>query len=428
MVTGIFVVTAALRKQLEIGKEILQRIKEQLRRIEDRVEFSNLITDATSCQAEVDRLRTRVNGGVVVVCTGGTDHMIKTVGATLHKPVLFFAHPLYNALASTREALAVLRWQGIDVRMIYGDIGQLRTKVEPFVMALYAAEKLQGSRIGIIGEPEPWLLTIRDWQLIEKKLGIKMIGIAWNELLEEARKANKAEVSRKIQEVKERFGRISEPTDQDLDKAIRLYIAMKELIKRYSLHAMAVEARDMIDPSLIDWGPYLGVSLISDEGIPADYEVEHDGIITKLIIHLLTGKPSFMANITKVEESKNTTVLSHCTVPTSMIDTRASVIRSYYETNKSVAIRGRLRDGAVVTIARIGGKEMDQMMIASGKIVNGDVGSEELCRTQIEVKIEGRAWGIVEKTLGNHVVVVYGNVGPHLLAFCKVKGIQAISV
>ena len=350
------------------------------------------------------------------------------MGTTLHKPVLIFTHPFYNALASTREALAALKWQGIDAEVTYGDVKQFKVKVEPFIMALHAANKLRSSKLGTIGSPEPWLLVTRDQRLVRERLGIAMVKIAWDELLEEAKKANKAEISQKIREVKEKFGRILEPTDQDLDKAIRLYAGMKELVKRYGLDAVAVEARDMIDPLLIDWGPYLGVSLISDEGIPADYEVDHDGIITKLIVYLLTGKPSFMGNVTRVDESKNTVVISHCTVPTSMIDAKASAIRSYFETNKSVAIRGRLLDGTTVTIARIGGKEMDQMMVARGEIVNGDMGSEELCRTQIEVKIEGRAWNIVERTLGNHVVVVYGDIRPHLLTFCKVKRIQTICV
>ncbi len=428
MKVGVFVVTAILGRQLELGKKMLAEAKELLKGIEDYVEFSGLITSVSSAKAEAERMKEKVVGGVVIVCTGGTDRMIESLITALGKPALIFTHPLYNSLASVREALAVLRWRGIDVGVVYGDFKELRTKIEPFVMALHTAHRLEGSRLGQVGVPEPWLLTVRDPELIKRRLGVTVVKIPWEELLEEAKKVEEAEVSRRVKELKSKFGKVAEPTDEDLGKAIRLYLGMKELVKRYGLHAMAVEARDMLDPSLIDWGPYLGVSLLSDDGIPADYEVDLDGVLTKLIIYYLTGKPSFMANVTRVDESKNTVVFSHCTIPTSMIDVKKSVIRSYYETNKSVAIRGRMLEGEVVTFARIGGVNMDKMMVGIGRIVNGDIGSEDLCRTQIEVKVEGRALDIVEKALGNHIVVVYGDIRPYLTAFCKVKGIEPVPV
>lgn len=428
MKVGVFTVTASLGKQAEIGRRIFEKTRMQLKGLENYVEFSNLITSATSAQTEVRELKDKITGGVVVVCTGGTDHMIRSVAIALREPTLVFAHPLNNSLASVREALAVLSWEGRDVDVTYGSLENLRGKVEPFIMAVIAAHKLGNARLGIVGNPEPWLMTTRDRQLIKRRLGAELVNISWEELLEVAKRAHEPEVSRKVKELKSQFGRTAEPSDEDLAKAIRLYLAMKELVKRYNLNAMAVEAKDMIEPSLIDWGPYLGVSLMSDEGIPADYEVDHDGILTKLIIHLLAGVPSFMANITRVDESRNTVVLSHCTIPTSMIDAKSSVLRSYYETNKSVAIRGKLSNGARVTFARIGGKQITEMMVATGKIVNGDMGSEDLCRTQVEVETDGRAWDVIDKSLGNHMVLAYGDLTPHLLAFCKIKGIKPILI
>ncbi len=43
---------------------------------------------------------------------------------------------------------------------------------------------------------------------------------------------------------------------------------IKEIAKKYSASSAAVEARDMLDLSLRDWRLYLGIAMLSDEGIP----------------------------------------------------------------------------------------------------------------------------------------------------------------
>jgi len=184
----------------------------------------------------------------------------------------------------------------------------------------------------------------------------------------------------------------------------------------------------MLDLSLRDWGPYLGVALLSDEGVPSDYEGEHDAIITKLVIHLMTGRASFMANLTRIDSSRNTAVFSHCTVPISMIDPKRSALLSYYETDRTVAIRGRMREGERVTFARIGGKDLDKVFFGTGIIVNGDLGRRDLCRTQIEVKVDGSVRDLVEKALGNHIVVVYGDLRDHFRYFAKIMSLEAIEI
>jgi hypothetical protein len=47
------------------------------------------------------------------------------------------------------------------------------------------------------------------------------------------------------------FGKI-ERSDEDLEKAMRIYMGIKEVVKKYSASSAAVKARDMLDPSLRD--------------------------------------------------------------------------------------------------------------------------------------------------------------------------------
>lgn len=402
-------------------------VKKRISAIGDNFEFPPLITSADHAEYYASRYRDWVDGGIVIVWSGGTDRMIYKIGRELKKPILVHAHPAHNSLASVREAIAALRNDGIEISVSYGELGQVLDSVSPFLGALRASVLLTRSRFAQVGEQEPWILISREPEMLRRRLGLEMIKIRWEEMFELALRADGGAVKEKVEKLKSLFGRVDR-SDDDLEKAVRIYFGLKDIVRKYSISSAAVEARDMLDPSLRDWGPYLAVSLLSDEGIPSDYEGEHDAIITKLIVYLMSGRASFMANMTRIDSSRNTVVFSHCTVPISMIDPKASVLLSYYETDRTVAIRGRLREGERVTFARIGGRDLDKILFGTGTIVNGDLGRKDLCRTQIEVRVDGRARDLIEKALGNHIVVVYGDLREHFRYFSKIKSLEAIEI
>lgn len=402
-------------------------VKRRISAVGDFFEFPPLINSPDQAEYHASRYRDWVDGGIVIVWSGGTDRMIYRIGRELRKPILVHAHPAHNSLASVREAIAALRNDGIEISVSYGELGQISDSVSPFLGALRASVLLSRSRFAQVGEQEPWILISRGPEMLRRRLGLEMIKIRWEEMFELALKADERAVREKVGELKSLFGKVDR-SDDDLEKAVRIYFGLREIVRKYSISSAAVEARDMLDPSLRDWGPYLGVSLLSDEGIPSDYEGEHDAIITKLIVYLMSGRASFMANMTRIDPSRNTVVFSHCTVPISMIDPKASVLLSYYETDRTVAIRGRLREGERVTFVRIGGRDLDKILYGTGTIVNGDLGRMDLCRTQIEVRVDGRARDLIEKALGNHIVVVYGDLSEHFRYFSKIKSLEAIEI
>jgi L-fucose isomerase-like protein len=413
--------------QRRFAEEMYEEVRKTLHPLREVLEFTPLITSADQAEQMASRYRDWVDGGLVVVWSGGTDRMIYRIGLELRKPLLVYAHPAHNSLASVREAIAALRNSGIEISVGYGEIGEIYEKASPFLSALRASVMLTRSRFAQIGEQEPWILIKRTPEQLRNRFGLDMVKIRWEEMLDTAMNADRKAVVEKVMKLKNLFGKV-ERGDEELEKAVRLYMGMREIVKKYSITSAAVEARDMLDISLRDWGPYLGVALLSDEGIPSDYEGEHDAIITKLVIHHMTGKASFMANLTRIDSARNTAVFSHCTVPISMIDPKRSALLSYYETDRTVAIRGRLKEGERVTFARLGGKELDKIFFGTGTIVNGDLGRKDLCRTQIEVKIDGRVDELIDRALGNHIVVAYGDLRDHIKYFAKIKSLEPVEI
>lgn len=412
------------REYAEKGFEYVKRSLEQYRGL---VEVAGLVRSHYDAERVGRELSGRVEALLTIVWSGGTDRMIYNAVKSFGGPSYVYAIPVHNSLASVREAVAALRADGVDVEVLYGMITELGDRIHHIAAAVRASASLKGLRFVQVGNQEPWILITRTPGILRSRLGIELVKVPWEEMLDEAKRADPSRVREVIDSLKRSFGKILVP-DEDLEKAVRLYLGMKAIAAKYSAGAMAVEARDMLDPSLRDWGPYLGVALMSDDGIPTDYEGEHDAIITKAIIYHISGKPSFMANLTQVDVRENTAVFSHCTVPTKIIDPKASVLMTYYETNKTVAIRGRMREGETVTFARIGGPALDKMIFGTGVIINGDIGREDLCRTQIQVKVKGRAGDLIARTLGNHMTIAYGDLTGELRAFCKLRGIEPVEI
>ncbi len=373
------------------------------------------------------QLTLAVDGVIIVVLSGGTDRIVYNIVSSIGRPSLLYAHPGENSLASVREAIAALRYSGFEVHSVYGGLEELEYRVRSWLQALKAHASLRGSRIGLVGEPEPWLLNIRDSEILKARFGVDVVKLSWDEMLERSLKTGSSLVQAKVTELKKLF-HVVEVSDSDLEKAVRIYYGLRSLVDEYKLDAVAVEARDMLVEDLRDYGPYLAVALLSSEGIPAEYEVDVEPLLTKLLVYKLTGKSSFMANLTRVNVEKNSIVLSHCTVPLDMIEVGGSRLTTYFETGRSVAIRGKLREGEEVTILRLGGPKLDSMIVARGVIVNGDIGDPNLCRTQVEVKVYGNPLDLVEKSLGNHLVLVYGDLVEELKILSRIAGINLIQV
>jgi L-fucose isomerase-like protein len=49
-----------------------------------------------------------------------------------------------------------------------------------------------------------------------------------------------------------------------------------------------------------------------------------------------------------------------------------------------------------------------------------------MCRTQIEVKLDGKVADLVSKTLGNHHVLTLGDFTEDLTEFCRLKNIEPL--
>jgi len=419
-------VSSTMKGQIEYAQEISKKIValfEEFRELED----IGVITSVAIADQILEHLKdSNIAGAIVVVATGGTERSIRTIARTLKKPILLIAHPYSNSLAASIEAYTSLNEDKIPIKLLYSNLDkEILNDTKKFINVCKAIHKIEHSKLGQIGAPSPWILTSKSPELIKNKLGTDIVRLEIADLFENVNKVRDDDARNIANKIKEMFGEIVEPRDEDLIKAAKIYSALKDISLKNGFSAITLRCFDLIAHDVTGC---IGISLSNDDGLIAGCEADLDATLTMMILNALTNEPVWIANIAKVNTKENTITLAHCTIATKMLEsTKKSVLRNHFESGRGVSIQGHLKRSEV-TLVRLGGKNLDKMTIATGKIVETDLRDPLLCRTQAKIKLDGNVQKFIMNALGNHQILAYGNLTQELLDFCKFKNIEPIVI
>jgi L-fucose isomerase-like protein len=215
-----------------------------------------------------------------------------------------------------------------------------------------------------------------------------------------------AGLRREAAELVRRAAEVVEPDSDTLAGALALYRALRGLVDRHRLDAVTVRCFDLLGP--VSNTGCLALSLLNDEGVTAACEGDLPALLTMMVLARLTGRPVFMANPSDLDEAAGTVTFAHCSVPLGLVG--AFRLRSHFESGVGVGLEGRFEPG-VVTVARIGGRDLRQAEVFRGQVqASGPGRREDLCRTQVTLAV-GRAVvrRLLEAPLGNHHLIVPGD-------------------
>ncbi len=347
------------------------------------------------------------------VITGGTEQQILDLharrSAAFHDEEIFLlAHASHNSLPAALEVLARFQQDGKDGRIIYlpETNETVKTNPSPSIQRFENKKTLSGKRIGLIGKPSDWLVASSPQiKIVESVYGVEIISIDMEEVKQNFKKIGSEKIKRIALELTENSAAIREPSSKEIEDNVRIYLAIKELITKYNLDALTIRCFDLV--LVMKTTGCFALSRFNDEGIIAGCEgdlVSTIGMMWALEKH---GKLSWMANPSQINLKENSLILAHCTVPCSLV--KSYNLRSHFESGLGVGIQGEfpLQD---VILFRLGGRELDLIWRVEGKIVETGK-AENLCRTQIEVKLDDKysVQDLLTDPLGNHLIVVNSN-------------------
>lgn len=246
-------------------------------------------------------------------------------------------------------------------------------------------------------------------EAIKERLGINVEYVLSDEVIKRWQKIEEERAKTVVEKWVKGAKKIVEPKEDDLLVVAKLYLVMKDLLNERNAQGLTMAYGDNPLPV-----PCFAYTNLRDEGIPSACEVDIISLLTMTILHYLLDKPSFMGN-TFVDLSNNILMLSHCVAPTKMAGYDKSphpyVLRDQHWDIPlgSVSASVALEPGQEVTICRLDGN-LKNMLITKGEIADcQDLKDQSYCRITVKIKLKDSVRKFVEKTSGNHHIMVYGD-------------------
>ncbi len=348
------------------------------------------------------------------IITGGTEQItLEAAGRLLDidsgDPLILITHPGNNSLPAALELLARWRQDGRRGRIIHfksADDTEAADDLQKIMTGWEVRRELLKTRIGLVGQPSDWLVASSpEPKTITNSWGPEIIPIAMTAITGLLTKGENSEAREIAAQFIGPATAVGEPDEAAVQAAVKVYLALKKIIEREKLAALSVRCFDLVTEKSTTG--CLALAQLNDERIVAGCEGDLNSTIAMLWVKLLLGQDAWMANPATIDAGTNSLKLAHCTVGRNLV--RGYKLRSHFESGLGVGIQGKLPPGPV-TLARIGGRNLDKIWIAEGEITaNGN--SEELCRTQVDVKLNHQFFvtDLLEQPLGNHLVLTRGH-------------------
>ena len=374
--------------------------REKVRALRDRllgdVRAASGLTIEETSQPSSDHLT------AILVLTGGVEREVLKIVAQIPSPTLLIAHPGHNSLPAALEVLARIRQDGGEGRILYGSPQTIGEGLRQELALANAWNTFRFSRIGVIGEPSDWLVASDvDRAFLKGRLSIELVHVAMDDLLG---RIEKATAPRKdINAFVKGAAAMVEASGDDVKGAVQIYYGLRSLIDEHRLSACTVRCFDIVK-RLKNSGCY-ALSRLNDEGVPAGCEGDLQSLFSLYLAYLLSGQTAFMANIADVDPPGRSIGIAHCMCPLSMAP--SYTVRSHFESGLGVGIAGTI-PGGPCTLFRLGGERLDELFIREGTIAESTV-REDLCRTQVRVRVEDSVDDLLTAPLGNHHILVAGH-------------------
>ena len=355
---------------------------------------------------------------MVLAGSGGVEEMVKANIDRLPPYVVLIADGLKNSLAASLEILSWMRQNDRHGRVLHGPTGFIMQGIGDYVAAHDAIAKLQDKRIGVIGKPSGWLIASNvDYAAMRERWGVEMVDVPLDEVV----KGYEAVAADEVQDIANEFISkavgVKEPSRDEVVKAMRLYRSVKGIVERYRLDAFTLNCFDLI-PTTRTTG-CVALALLNQEGFPAGCEGDEQTLLTMLAVQAATGEMTFMANPSKIlDNAAHEMVLAHCTIAPAMTD--RYIVRDHYESLSGVAVEG-VFDPMDMTVVKCGGASMERYFISKAYLIECTT-NPNMCRTQLHLRLEEPLDYFLERSIGNHHVIVRGNHKQRLESVLRMLG------
>lgn len=416
--TGSLIKLIPVASPLHEPKATLSVLNKYVEALQEHVDSVETLITSTD---EIARLKFSNNDlAVVTVLTGGSEQLIMEL-ARKAGHTLILAHKTMNSLPAAIEAYSALRLTPFPATLIAewppGD------EVVAALRAWKAFAEVRGARISLVGEPSHWLVYSAGKDVedsIKEIFGVSISYVPLEEIYEEYRglKNGPADFNELLNGLISKATRSDVPRD-DVAKALRLYLALKNVMSSKGVKAFTIRCFDLITD--LKTTACLPLALLNSEGWVAGCEGDLPTLVTMMVAKAVSGKPVFMGNLAWIDGEE--IMFAHCTIALSL--TKSFELKTHFESGIGVGIAGVLDGGSAVTIVKIDPLTRS-LRAVEGTIASGIPSSPYHCRTQIKVRVGSSAKQFIEEPLGNHYVIMPGSFSKEMKYLAEYAGLQLV--
>ena len=336
---------------------------------------------------------------LIYVRTGGTEGLFKRLlpelQAKSRRPFYLLTSGKSNSLAASMEILSYLRQHDISGEIIHGNATYIAQRIQMLSLIERACRRLQGARLGIVGEPSDWLISSHaDKKAVLERLGVELVDIPMQTLLDTIGKQSE-ETTQALTE--------NASIQQAIPGALRIYEALKEMVGTYQLQGFTLRCFDLL--TAVKNTGCLALAKLNAEGYVAGCEGDVPTMLSMMVVRSLLGLSGFQANPSSINPETGEMVFAHCTIPFDMVE--GYELDTHFESGIGVGIRGYMKEGAV-TIFKLSG-DLSRYFVAEGTLLRNQA-NPDLCRTQLVIELSDKSQMdyFMKNPIGNHHVIMSG--------------------
>ena len=407
-----------VQTQQDVAAEIA-RINAELSKLKAKADFGLEILPlgAVANAKEAAPLAQGDYDTMLVYAAGGGGDILQTLISPKKSNLMFLRHdpgPVYLWYEIVhphflRKTVDAYDEPGMDVHdVVVDNPDELLWRMR----ALHGLKNTLGKKIIAIGGPGGWGAGGRKAPEIARNVWkLDIMDYSYKDLeprLKDARQ--NADLVKRCEAAAGRYlaqSRVSLHTARPfVNKAFVLTEVMKDIMDEGHTDAVTVHQCMGTIMGISQTTACMPLSLLNDDGYLAFCESDFVVIPSGILLHYISGKPVFMNDPTFPHD--NVVTLAHCTAPSKMDGRRPERVKilTHFESDYGAAPKVEMKLGQVCTTL-VPDFDCKKWVGFEGKIVGNPF--LDICRSQIDVQVQGDGQALLEEMKGFHWMLSYGN-------------------
>ncbi|MEO0637055.1 MAG: hypothetical protein AAFY73_10440 [Pseudomonadota bacterium] len=271
---------------------------------------------------------------------------------------------------------------------------------------------VSGSRIARIGaHPDGFDTCAYDEAELKALAGVEVEALELDDLFEQARSSAPGAVEAVRTLAEEHIDGLDEVDADQLDKSLRLKVALDTLKADRKTDAFAIRCwpETFTEYGGAVCGP---VSMMGEARVPCACEADVYGALTQLYLQELTGSAPFLVDLVDIDPTDDTAVVWHCGQAPISMRSKASTATATIHTNRKMPLlyEFTLKPGPVTFMRVSQARGEPCIVVAKGEMLERPM---TFTGTSGVVSVEGGAeqllTNVMNTGLEHHMALVYGD-------------------